>query len=356
MASPRLQLEDIVCAFDGVAAVNGVSLTVDSGEILCLLGPSGCGKTTSLRAAAGVERPQSGQVVVDGKTVTSSDIFVAPEHRRVGLMFQDYALFPHLSVLDNVMFGLKGQRKSKARARAMDMLALVHMEDFADAYPHTLSGGEQQRIALARAIAPEPAVMLMDEPFSGLDRHLRDKVRDQTLDVLKETGTATLMVTHDPEEALRMGDRIAVMRDGKVVQIGDPVSLYDAPADPGVARFFGDVNIIHGKVVEPGKALTPFGPVRAAAQDPVGHFIEVLVRPYQLHLTDAGTNTAAARVQRARLVGADALIEVILEDSGEKLDITSTNHQLPEIGDQVLVAADLAAPLVFPCQTQPHLL
>lgn len=234
-SAPILSLKDIHCAYGDYAAVNGVSLTIKAGEILCLLGASGCGKTTTLRAAAGVERPVDGEIEIAGVTMSGNGVFVAPEHRHVGLMFQDYALFPHLSVIKNVMFGLSDLPKKARAEQAKKMLALVGMEDRADAYPHELSGGQQQRVALARALAPNPRVMLMDEPFSGLDRAMRTHVRNETISLLKQLGTATLIVTHDPEEAIALGDRVAVMRDGKIIACDEyhklPPELLDCQAE-----------------------------------------------------------------------------------------------------------------------------
>ncbi len=212
-----LSIADIHCAYGDYPAVDGVSLDVAAGEILCLLGASGCGKTTTLRAAAGVERPVGGTISIGETIVSGPGCFVPPEQRHVGLMFQDYALFPHLTVLKNVSFGLKKLGRSARRGQAMKMLSLVGMDKRADAYPHELSGGQQQRVALARALAPNPRVMLMDEPFSGLDKAMRTYVRNETIALLKKLNTATLIVTHDPEEAIALGDRIAVMQEGKII-------------------------------------------------------------------------------------------------------------------------------------------
>lgn len=216
-STPILSIQEIYCAYGDYPAVNGVSLDIAAGEILCLLGASGCGKTTTLRAAAGVERPVTGTVNIQGEVMSGPTCFVPPEKRHVGLMFQDYALFPHLTVLKNVSFGLTKLGRGARRDQAMKMLALVGMENRADAYPHELSGGQQQRVALARALAPNPRVMLMDEPFSGLDKAMRTYVRNETIALLRTLNTATLIVTHDPEEAIALGDRVAVMREGKII-------------------------------------------------------------------------------------------------------------------------------------------
>ena len=237
-----LTLEHVTHAYRDVVAVEDLGLSVEPEELVCLLGPSGCGKTTALRITAGLEPLQRGRILMDGETVAGDGIDVPPEDRNVGLVFQDYALFPHLSVSGNVAFGLTRSRAAERRARTREALQQVGMADYSDAYPHRLSGGEQQRVALARALAPDPKIMLLDEPFSGLDLQLRKQVRDETLHVLKKSGAATLMVTHDPEEAMFMADRVALMRAGRLIQVGRPSELYFAPQDAFVAGFFGDVN------------------------------------------------------------------------------------------------------------------
>lgn len=212
---PRLETRNLTRRFDGRDVVSDVSLSIRPGQVTCLLGPSGCGKSTTLRMIAGIERQDSGEIIVDGGLIAGGGVMLPPERRGIGLMFQDFALFPHLSVLDNVAFGLQGP-KPQRRARVSELLDKVDLLRFIDAFPHQLSGGEQQRVALARALAPRPRVMLMDEPFSGLDNRLRDGIRDETLDLLKAEETAVLLVTHEPEEAMRMADEIALDRKSVV--------------------------------------------------------------------------------------------------------------------------------------------
>jgi iron(III) transport system ATP-binding protein len=234
--TPRLEVQNLSHRFGANQVVDDVSLTVMPGQVTCLLGPSGCGKSTTLRIIAGVEQQSSGSVLLDGAVVASDAIHVEPEGRHVGLMFQDFALFPHLTVAQNVGFGMRGDRKTR-RDRVQTLLDRVELAGFSGKYPHELSGGEQQRVALARALAPSPRVMLMDEPFSGLDMRLRDDVRDATLAILKEEETAVLLVTHEPDEAMRMADQIALMRDGRIVQKGAPYNIYNAPVDRQAAAF-----------------------------------------------------------------------------------------------------------------------
>ncbi len=234
-----------------------MSLDVAAGQVACLLGPSGCGKSTTLRMIAGVERPDRGRIAFDGQPVSDERLFQPPEARSVGLMFQDFALFPHLTVAQNVAFGLRSGRDERDR-RVAELLERVNLVGYGTKHPHQLSGGEQQRVALARALAPRPRVMLMDEPFSGLDNRLRDGIRDTTLEILKEEGAAVLLVTHEPDEALRMADEILLMRAGRIVQRGSPYNIYNAPADRAAAAFFSDINVIRG-TSRGALTRTPFG-------------------------------------------------------------------------------------------------
>ncbi|MEM9852605.1 MAG: ABC transporter ATP-binding protein, partial [Pseudomonadota bacterium] len=276
--TPRLELENVSRAFAGRAVVEAVSLRLSAGEVVCLLGPSGCGKSTTLRIAAGVDRQDAGRVLIDGEEVSSARFHAPPEARGVGLMFQDFALFPHLRVGENVGFGLRGRDP----ARVHDLLARVDLASYERAFPHQLSGGEQQRVALARALAPRPRVLLMDEPFSGLDDRLRDEVRDRTLALLRDEDSAVLMVTHEPAEALRMADRIALMRAGRVVQAAPPLQVYTTPVDREAAAFFSDVNVITARVAD-GSAQTPFGPFVAPGLAD-GQAVEVVIRPQHVRL------------------------------------------------------------------------
>jgi iron(III) transport system ATP-binding protein len=260
-----------------------------------------------LRLAAGIERPTAGRILIDGREVAGPAGFVPPERRGVGLMFQDFALFPHLDVLSNVGYGLARLPKEAQREAAMAGLKRVGLAGHAGLYPHELSGGEQQRVALARAIAPRPRVLLMDEPFSGLDARLRDDVRDETLAVLRETRSTCVIVTHDPEEAMRMADRIALMRAGQIVQIGTPRELYDRPVDLFATRFFCSTNEIGGRV-RGGRVETPVGsypaPGLAEGADAV-----VCVRPQAVRLRPAGL-CIPARLLSRRYLGEVDHVEV----------------------------------------------
>ena len=345
--------------FGNVQAVDGLSLEVHPGEILCLLGPSGCGKTTTLRIAAGVERQSQGRVLVDGRVVSDGEVHEPPDGRSIGLMFQDFALFPHLNVAENIAFGLPKRTPDRDKV-VNDYLRRLGLEGFGDKFPHMLSGGEQQRVALARALAPKPQVMLMDEPFSGLDNRLRDEVRDEALSILKEEGAAVLLVTHEPDEAMRMADRIALMRNGQVVQVGAPYHLYNNPTDREAAAFFSDLNVVHG-VVQNMQADTPFGQFLTPGMVDDAD-VEIIVRPQHLDIhEDTGVKPATsvhcgahARgvVQRARFMGSQSLIEVRMDHDGAVLRATVPYAFLPAPGTALWLGLRRDRCFVFPCASQ----
>lgn len=340
-----LRMEGVSHAYGGTPVVRDLDLSVAPGELVCLLGPSGCGKTTTLRIAAGLERPAEGRVTLNGRPVSDRATHVPPELRHVGFLFQDYALFPHLTVAGNVAFGIDALPKAERRVRVTEMLAQVGMGAYGEAWPHQLSGGQQQRVALARALAPRPRLMLLDEPFSGLDKRLRDQVRDETLHVLKASGVSTLMVTHDPEEAMFMADRIAVMRDGRIVQEGRPDELYNFPADPFVAAFFGEVNLLEGRV-EGGAVATPLGPWAAPCLAD-GAACEVVIRPEALCLSPiADASGAVAEVVAARMLGRSGLIH--LRVGGHDLHARVSGRALPVPGARLAVTLDPTRVHVFP--------
>ena len=265
-AAPRggmsLRLTGIRHAYDEREILRGLDLETGPGEILCLLGPSGDGKTTLLRLVAGLEPLQAGRIELNGAVLAEPGREVPPEERRIGFVFQDYALFPHLTVAENVAFGLRRVPRGERGWQVAEALASVGLETYAGAYPHMLSGGQQQRVALARALAPRPQALLLDEAFASLDARLRDQVRDDTLHVLQTSGIPALVVTHDAEEAMFMADRIALMREGRVVQVGTPEQLYLHPCEPFVATFLGEVNRMPA-LVRDGRAETAIGAVPA---------------------------------------------------------------------------------------------
>jgi iron(III) transport system ATP-binding protein len=258
-------------------AVDCVSFGVERAEILALVGPSGCGKTTTLRLIAGLERPDSGVIRIADRAVASDGVFTPPERRGVGMVFQDHALFPHLTSYENVAFGLRGRKGKHARERALSMLRLVGLERLANRHPHELSGGERQRVALARALAPEPAVILMDEPFSSLDADMRLDVREQVREIVKAMAATVVFVTHDQDEALFMGDRLAVFDSGRLEQIGTPEEIFHGSATRFVAEFMGDSDFLAGQVV-PGGTATALGLARTGVPLPRGLAVEVALR------------------------------------------------------------------------------
>ena len=339
----RLTYRSVTHRYGATVAVADFSLDIAPGEIVSLLGPSGCGKTTLLRLAAGVERPSSGSILINDREVAGDARFEPPERRGVGLMFQDFALFPHLSNLANVMFGLKWLPKAEAEREALLALDRVGLARYANLYPHMLSGGEQQRIALARAVAPRPSVLLMDEPFSGLDRRLRDQVREDVLLVLRESRVTCVIVTHDAEEAMLLADRIALMRAGRLVQEGKPRALYREPADLFAARFFCELNEVPA-VVHEGVAQSPVG--RFAAPDlPDGRAV-VAIRPQGLSLRPAGSGIAGRLIGR-RFLGEVELLSLTVNGIEEPLLARVRERvYLPPESD-VGIAIDPAEVLVF---------
>lgn len=344
--APILELKGITKCFGKLAVVNDLSLRLSAGEVMCLLGPSGCGKTTTLRIAAGVEEQTSGEVLLNGEVISDAREHMPPELRGIGLMFQDFALFPHLNVAQNVGFGIK--REKDRDTRVAELLAAVELSDFGSHYPHQLSGGEQQRVALARALAPRPKIMLMDEPFSGLDNRLRDGVRDTTMALLKAEGTAVLLVTHEPEEAMRMADHIVLMRDGKIVQSGAPYNIYNAPKDAAAAAFFSDVNLISG-TVQGALTKTPFGQFLTPGFEE-GDQVEILIRPQHIKIdfdrNGRGPNPtvedgtpARGVVTKARYMGQHSEVLFALDFGGHVLKAIVPGVFLPKDGTVLWLSA-----------------
>jgi iron(III) transport system ATP-binding protein len=353
---PRLVATGLTRSFGGAPVVDNVSLDVAAGQVTCLLGPSGCGKSTTLRMIAGVERPDTGSIRIDGHLVCGDGVLLPPEARSVGLMFQDFALFPHLTVAQNVAFGLSGDRAAKAR-RVDELLERVNLTGYGPKHPHQLSGGEQQRVALARALAPRPRVMLMDEPFSGLDNRLRDGIRDTTLEVLKEEGTAVLLVTHEPDEAMRMADEIALMRGGRIVQRGAPYNIYNAPVDKDAAAFFSDINVIRG-TCRGALTDTPFGAFLTPGY-PDGAEVDIIIRPQHLKIdfdrggrgpnpTAQDGTAARGTLQRARYLGRESLVDFRMDHDGSILTASVPGVFLPKPGTALWLMIRRDRCFVFP--------
>ncbi|HQX85222.1 MAG TPA: ABC transporter ATP-binding protein [Aestuariivirga sp.] len=339
----RLTFENVSCSIGSTEILKDLSFELQAGEIACLLGQSGCGKTTLLRIAAGIQRPTAGRVLLDGEEVDGPTRYVPPERRNVGLVFQDFALFPHLTVIENVAFGLSALSRGEAAKVAEHALARVGLASFRDSYPSSLSGGEQQRVALARAIVPRPQVMLMDEPFSGLDQRLRETVRGETLALLQETRATCVLVTHDPVEAMDFADRILLMRAGRLIQTGSSVDLFNRPADLQVARFFSDVNEL-GAIVKNGNVETPLGTFSAAGFDQ-GTEVVVIVRPQALSLAQAGAGTEGY-VLEARFLGDKTRLQVQFNGVDEPLAVLLSGLS-PQRGETAHFRVDHNHVLIF---------
>ena len=316
-------------------------MKVGAGQVTCLLGPSGCGKSTTLRMIAGIERLDAGQICIDGQVVADGSHDLPPELRPVGMVFQDLALFPHLSVAQNVGFGLPRSRRAEIVAHLLERVGLAH---HADKYPHQLSGGEQQRIALIRSLAPAPKVILLDEPFSSLDQRLRAEMRELALDLLREAGTAVILVTHDPDEAMMMADHIAIMRDGRIRQEGTPLDLYRRPVDMDVAGFFSDLNLFAGRVLG-GRITTSLGDM-AVPHLAEGTEVDCVLRPEHLRLDPLSEKQA--NVLRVQQLGRESHIELQMSDMRQNLRCVASGPCDLRPGDRIGIGFDAAAVMAFP--------
>lgn len=331
-AHTMIELKTVSKHFDDTDALTDVSFSVHESQIVTLLGPSGCGKTTSLRLIAGIVAPDQGEIWLNERLVAGKNTFVPPENRRIGMVFQDYALFPHLNVADNIAFGLKGARQGK-HARVEEMLALVGLRGIGEKMPFLLSGGQQQRVALARALAPEPDILLLDEPFSNLDTALRVAVRSELRDILRRTGKTAVFVTHDQEEALSLSDRIAVLFDGRLHQFGTPQQIYNQPVNLRVAAFVGEANLIMAHA-QGSRAASILGEL--TLMKPAQGNIQVLVRPERVHLDTQGEGVFG-EVQWHEYFGSRQRIGVTLTDNSRIVASMDTQGTF-ERGDRVKVS------------------
>ena len=344
----RLTFDSVERRFGDAFALKGVSLDIEPGEVVCLLGPSGCGKTTLLRIASGIERPTAGRVLINDREVAGPVRFEPPEARNVGLMFQDFALFPHLTILQNVAFGLRSLPAEEAAREARAVLARVGLERYAESYPHILSGGEQQRVALARAIVPRPSVMLMDEPVSGLDVQLRESMQEETLGLLRETRATCMIVTHHPEEAMRLGDRIAVMQRGRIIQLGKAEELYHHPNELFVARLFSEVNEVPCRV-ENGAVRTPVGTFPAPGIANGGRAI-LCLRHRGIQVKPAGLGLPG-RILQMKFLGDVGRVEIAVQ--GFQAPIKARVHESEgwQKGAEVSIEVDPSRVLLFPAES-----
>jgi iron(III) transport system ATP-binding protein len=330
-----VELHNVTYRYEGAGApaVEDVSLDVYPGEVLALLGPSGCGKSTTLRLIAGLEQPDEGEIRLKGTRVAGAGRALPPEERHLGMVFQDYALFPHMTALENITFALHALPARERRSWGAAALALVGLADLADRYPHQLSGGQQQRVALARALAPGPPVVLLDEPFSNLDAALRAQMREELREILDRAGATTVFVTHDQGEALGLGDRIALLRGGRLEQIGTPDELFQHPRSRFVASFMGQADFLPAEVTEHG-LRTEIGDIPQQVALPQGAQVEVLVRYDDLSLT--ADRDGAAWIARRVYEGQSYAYVVALPSGRQVRCKTSHVHSYP-VGTQVRV-------------------
>ena len=357
-----LKFDHVSHFYGDTQTLNDVSLEINPGEVMCLLGPSGSGKTTLLKSAAGLVAPSEGRVLIDKQIVSGDDTFVMPEKRGVGLVFQDFALFPHLTIIKNVQFGLTALGAKERFDHAMRVLDRVGLASSAESYPHNLSGGEQQRVALARALAPRPGILLMDEPFSGLDARLRESVREETLSLLRDTRSTVLIVTHDPEEALNVSDRIALMKNGTIEQIGTPAEIYSSPVSLFAARFFSELNILDGEL-QNGVADTCLGKISidfisSKSNEKISGKVAVCVRQTDISLKaiDVSKSSAAikssendviGRVVARRFLGNVEVLDVVIESREEPLKIRLKAGVLPQSTSLVMVSVNKNKAMVY---------
>jgi iron(III) transport system ATP-binding protein len=343
---PQLVLDSIRVAYDTTEVVHDLDMAVERGHIGCLLGPSGCGKTSVLRAIAGFEPLRAGRIQLNDAVVSSAGWHMAPEHRRIGMVFQDFALFPHLSVAGNVAFGLRTGSRASRRARADEMLAVVGLVDHADKFPHQLSGGQQQRVALARALAPEPELLLLDEPFSSLDVELRSRLASELRDILKARGITAILVTHDQQEAFAIADEIGVMRGGRLLQWDSAYNLYHRPNNRFVADFIGQGAFLPGRLRNDHEVELELGVLRSAFpfidQDGGPHGltgcqVDVLLRPDDLVHDDAASLRAEVLAKSFR--GAEFLYTLRLASGQRVLSLVPSHHN-HAIGERIGIRLD----------------
>ena len=335
-----LELENVEKRYGEECVISEFSLSVREGEILTLLGPSGCGKTTTLRLIAGLERPDVGEVRLRGNSVAGNGTFVPPEERGVGVVFQEFALFPHLTARENVAFGLKGWSREERDARVAELLELVGLETHGEAYPEELSGGQQQRIALARSLAPEPEMLLLDEPFSSLDVDLRVEMREEVRRIIKEAGVTAISVTHDQEEALSISDRVAVMNDGNLEQVDRPEQVFQQPTSRFVAGFLGHASFLSGHVrgdhVDTALGRVLRDDVNGLAEEYDGSDVDLLVRPDDVTAAPSNGTEADGTVIYRRYLGPTVLYRVEL-DAGDVIECMHNHSDRIELDQRVTV-------------------
>jgi iron(III) transport system ATP-binding protein len=337
-----LEVRDLFHAFGSLEVVRGVSFALTRGAIACLLGPSGCGKTTVLRCIAGFEPVQKGEIRLGGRLVSGAGVMVAPEKRRIGMVFQDYALFPHLSVADNIAFGLHAVPAAERAARLRELAGLVGLDAALDKYPHEISGGQQQRVALARALAPRPELLLLDEPFSNLDVDLRERLSHEVRDIIRASGATAILVTHDQHEAFAMADEIGVLHDGRIQQWDTAYNLYHRPANRFVADFVGQGVFLPASARADGRLEIELGVLQANSRN--GQQVEILLRPDDVVHDDA--SPTQAEVVHKAFRGAEILYTLRLE-SGRKVLALVPSHHNHALGERIGIRLDVDHVVAF---------
>ncbi len=346
----KLHIQDLQLSYDSNAVVQDFSLRLAENSIGCLLGPSGCGKTTVLRAIAGFERPDKGSITISGQRVSGDKQHLPPEQRNIGMVFQDFSLFPNMSVADNIRFGLRRWNRNEQQLRVNELLELISLGDRANTYPHQLSGGQQQRVALARALAPRPALLLLDEPFSSLDVELREQLAREVRGILREENITAILVTHDQHEAFAMADQICVMHQGRIQQQDSAYNLYHQPANRFVADFIGEGVLIPGTVAN-NRVRTELGDIQGLAPEncKTGYKVDVLIRPDDI-IHDDNAPDSAMVVDRA-FRGSEFLYTLRMPSGVELLCLVPSHHN-HEIGEFIGIRLDFDHLVVFPQQPE----
>ena len=319
-----LEFIKISHSYDDNPILNKFSMKLNHGEVVSLLGPSGCGKTTLLKLASGIEKLQEGEIILNDETISSTNIHLSPDKRKIGYVFQDCALFPHLTILQNIFFGLNNKEITAQTKKIQNLMNEINISNLSKSYPHELSGGQQQQVALVRAIASDPKIILLDEPYSNLDSRLKEKIRDQMLHILREYNISALLVTHDPEEAMFMSDKIGVLNNGIVEQFGSPIDLYLRPKSAFIAEFFGEINLFEGSV-ESGLVNTVLGTFRCSKKlnknkvkivirnEAIKLYTENIIMDKKTHQNDFVVSPYSGYVMEARLLAGSTLVHLSLK-------------------------------------------